>query len=55
MVWVNRREEVGVSSRRTVILVAAIVVGALAALALLNYVRGIEDFLMTADTWRKLG
>ncbi|HUW03661.1 MAG TPA: Flp pilus assembly protein CpaB [Acidimicrobiales bacterium] len=31
------------SSRRTVILVAAIVVGALAALALLNYVRGIED------------
>ncbi len=31
------------SSRRTVILIAAIVVGALAALALLNYVRGIED------------
>lgn len=31
------------SSRRTVILIAAIVVGALAALGLLNYVRGIED------------
>jgi Flp pilus assembly protein CpaB len=37
------RIEVGVSSRRTLILIAAIVVGALAAFAIFNYVGGIED------------
>ena len=35
--------EVGVSSRRTLILIAAIVVGALAAYGIYNYVGGIED------------
>jgi len=35
--------EVSVSSRRTVILIAAIAVGVFAGVALLNYVRGIED------------
>ena len=33
----------GVSSRRTLILIAALVVGALAAVALFNYVGGVED------------
>jgi len=37
------RIEVGVSSRRTLILIAAIVVGALAAFAIFNYVGGLED------------
>jgi pilus assembly protein CpaB len=37
------RIEVGVSSRRTLILIAAIAVGALAAFAIFNYVGGIED------------
>ena len=37
------REEVGVSSRRTLILIAAVLVGAVAAFALWTYVGGIED------------
>jgi Flp pilus assembly protein CpaB len=37
------RNEVGVSSRRTLILLGAIAVGVVAALLLFNYVRGIED------------
>lgn len=37
------REEVGVSSRRTLILIAALVVGAIAAFSLYTYVGGIED------------
>lgn len=37
------REEVGVSSRRTLILIAAVLVGAIAAYALYTYVGGIED------------
>ena len=40
---VQSREEVGVSSRRTLILIAAVLVGAVAAFALWTYVGGIED------------
>src|SRR5690606_37884935 len=35
--------EVGVSSRRTMILIAAVVIGAIAAYALYTYIGGIED------------
>jgi pilus assembly protein CpaB len=40
---VRRTEEVGVSSRRTLILLAAVVLGVVAAFALFTYVGGIED------------
>ena len=39
----SRSNEVSVSSRRTLILIGAIAIGAFAAFALLNYIRGLED------------